>query len=286
MIDTTLKAYATQQAGCLALSFTLAVGLLLFGGSQTQTAGARENLPARDASPRDASAFGRQSGGKSNGGNVGPVRGRIEGQARVVDGDTIVVSGVRVRLEGIDAPEASQTCTTFPGRDLGIADGQDGGKNWACGRAATTELNHMIADRTVTCDDRGLDKYGRVLGTCRVGNLNINAEMVRRGYAWAFVRYSHTYVALEVEAKAAKVGIWSGEAIPAWDYRAGRWQTAKETAPDGCAIKGNVTANGRIYHLPWSPWYEKVRMDGNRDKRWFCSEAEALNAGWRPAQVH
>ena len=285
MIDTTIKVYATRQAGSLALAAGLAVGLLLFGGSQARTAGARET-----ASPRSGSA----SGGPTPGSIPGSIPGPIHGKAHVVDGDTIVVAGVRIRLEGIDAPEQSQTCTTGGGPDVGKAGGTAGrtvggpvgGTVWACGLAATAELVRMIADHPVTCDDRGLDKYGRVLATCRVGRLDINAEMVRRGYAWAFVRYSHTYVALEAEARTAKIGIWSGEATPAWDYRAGRWQAAQETAPAGCAIKGNVTAKGRIYHLPWSPWYEKVRMDGGRNKRWFCSEAEAVNAGWRPAQIY
>ena len=46
-----------------------------------------------------------------------------------------------------------------------------------------------------------------------------------------------------------------------------------------------MTGKGRIYHLPWSPWYDNVKMDGDRGKRWFCTEAEALAAGWRPAQT-
>ena len=60
------------------------------------------------------------------------------------------------------------------------------------------------------------------------------------------------------------------------------------TTPEGCTIKGNVTWTGaRIYHLPWSPWYEAVKMDAaslqRKGKRWFCSEAEATAAGWRPS---
>ena len=44
-----------------------------------------------------------------------------------------------------------------------------------------------------------------------------------------------------------------------------------------------ITKNGRIYHMPWSPWYGRVKIDTARGERWFCSEAEALAAGWRPA---
>jgi hypothetical protein len=77
--------------------------------------------------------------------------------------------------------------------------------------------------------------------------------------------------------------VWQGYAEAPWDFRRDEWQVAEVTAPKGCAIKGNVSAHGRIYHMPWDPWYDKVRMDESRGKRWFCSEAEAIAAGWRPA---
>ena len=75
--------------------------------------------------------------------------------------------------------------------------------------------------------------------------------------------------------------------MPAWDYRAqalGRRRAHRR--PSGCAIKGNVTKSGRIYHMPWSPWYAQIRIEPDKGKRWFCTEAEALAAGWRPVQVH
>jgi hypothetical protein len=58
---------------------------------------------------------------------------------------------------------------------------------------------------------------------------------------------------------------------------------AEQQAPDGCAIKGNITENGHIYHMPWSPWYGRVKVDPAQGERWFCSEAEAKSAGWRSA---
>ena len=202
-----------------------------------------------------------------------PPSGVVSGQARIIDGDTIDIDGTRIRLEGIDAPEAAQTCT-----------GADG-EAWACGREATREMAAMTRDRSVDCTSRGLDKYGRMLGICFTGGVDLNAEMVKRGYAWAFVRYSVRYVAEETAARAARLGIWQGPAIPAWEYRAQRWTVVAAVAPQGCAIKGNVSAQGHIYHMPWSPWYEKVSMKQDAGKRWFCSEAEAMAAGWRPANT-
>ncbi|HRD75016.1 MAG TPA: thermonuclease family protein [Hyphomicrobiaceae bacterium] len=198
----------------------------------------------------------------------------IAGMARVLDGDTVEISGVRIRLEGIDAPEAAQRCTH---RVIGT---------WACGAAATNELVRLVDGKPLTCTPLGTDKYGRTLATCHLGTLDVNAEMVRLGLAWAFVKYSTTYVSVEAEARAKKVGVFQTDTMTPWDFRAGTWRTAEEKAPAGCAIKGNVTANGRIYHMPWSPWYAKIRMDLDKGKRWFCSEEEAIAAGWRPAMSH
>lgn len=198
----------------------------------------------------------------------------VAGHVRVIDGDTIEVDGTRVRLEGIDAPEAGQRCTR---RLLG---------RWPCGTAATAALERLVEGRTVRCEDRGVDKYGRMLGICRAGAIDINAWMVRKGLAWAFVRYSRAYVNEEAAARAERVGIWQADTQTAWDYRASRWTAVAQAAPEGCAIKGNITRNGRIYHMPWSPWYAQIRIDPDKGKRWFCTESEAIAAGWRPVESH
>jgi endonuclease YncB( thermonuclease family) len=197
----------------------------------------------------------------------------LAGAARVVDGDTLDVGGERVRLEGIDAPEMAQSCGRQP---VGT---------WSCGSAAANALARLIASRELVCERRGVDKYGRTLGVCFVGGADVNAQMVRDGMAWAFVKYSTSYVAEEALARAQRVGIWQGAAEPAWEFRHKRWAGAEVAAPSGCAIKGNVSARGHVYHLPWSPWYDKVKIDAAKGERWFCNEAEALAAGWRPARA-
>jgi endonuclease YncB( thermonuclease family) len=203
-----------------------------------------------------------------------PAAGTIRGSARVIDGDTLDIADIRIRLEGIDAPEAGQTCKR---KWIG---------SWPCGAVATTALARMVENRGVSCEPRSLDKYGRTLAVCFVDGKDINAQMVRQGHAWAFVKYSQSYVKEEAQARAESLGIWQAESQPAWDYRAKRWAAAEEKAPEGCAIKGNITRNGKIYHMPWSPWYAQIKIEPDKGKRWFCSEAEALTAGWRPVQVH
>jgi endonuclease YncB( thermonuclease family) len=203
-----------------------------------------------------------------------PGAAAVEGRARVLDGDTIEIASTRIRLEGIDAPEGGQTCP------------RAGGGIWRCGQEAAAELQKLIGRASVRCESRGTDTYGRTLGICFVGATDINAEMIRRGFAWAFVKYSRTYVTEEADARKRGIGIWQAPTTTAWDYRAGRWSTADNAIPGDCPIKGNITSNGRIYHMPWSPWYEKVRIDEGKGERWFCTEREALAAGWRPANIN
>jgi endonuclease YncB( thermonuclease family) len=195
----------------------------------------------------------------------------LAGPARIVDGDTIEIAGQRIRLEGIDAPEMGQDCATASG------------ETWPCGRDAAKVLGALTKSRDVACDHRGTDKYGRMLAICYADGLDLNAEMVRGGYAWAFVKYSVEYAGTEADARAAKAGVWQGKAEAPWDFRHKGWQAAEASAPQGCAIKGNISGNGQIYHVPWSPWYGKVKIDEARGERWFCSEADAIAAGWRAA---
>jgi endonuclease YncB( thermonuclease family) len=196
----------------------------------------------------------------------------ISGVARVVDGDTIRLGDTRIRLHGIDAPESDQSCNA-----------RDGG-TWPCGKEATRVLSDMLAGHVVTCEPTTLDRYGRTVARCFLGGADIQADMVHRGLAWAFVKYSRDYVGQEAEARAAGLGVWQAETTPAWDYRAMRWAEYDKTAPAGCPIKGNVNGHGaKIYHLPWGRDYAKVKIDLSKGKRWFCSEGEAEQAGWRPA---
>ncbi|MDW9542661.1 thermonuclease family protein [Sinorhizobium meliloti] len=189
---------------------------------------------------------------------------------RVVDGDTIELNGIVYRLHGIDAPEAGQKCK----KPQGIA--------WDCGKAAISALEELVLGQTVNCDDRGQDGYGRTIAVCKVGGDDINATMVATGHAWAFRKYSNDYVGLEEEAHQKHIGVWITEQqTPPWNYRAEKWAVAQQEAPDGCPIKGNISENGHIYHTPWSPWYKKTKVNVEQGERWFCDEAEAINAGWR-----
>ena len=208
----------------------------------------------------------------------GTTRAHLSGIARVLDGDTIEIGSDRVRLWGIDAPEGRQICL-------------DGSRRWPCGRRAAQALAGRIDSRSVVCEER--DHDGRIIAVCRHGGRDINAWLVREGWALAYRRYSRAYVKEESAAKAAKRGLWRGEFVPPWDWRRGKRlhiadRDARHTASRdrrACNIKGNIgRSNGRrIYYLPGDPVYAKTRISTSHGERWFCTESEARAAGWRRA---
>jgi endonuclease YncB( thermonuclease family) len=129
------------------------------------------------------------------------------GVASVIDADTIEIHGERIRLHGIDAPESSQTCLDANGR------------SWRCGQRAALALQDMIGRRTVTCDERDVDRYGRIVGRCLVGEVDIDKWLVAQGLALAYRRYSLDYVAAEDKAREARRGMWAGTFEPPWEWR-------------------------------------------------------------------
>lgn len=188
---------------------------------------------------------------------------------QVVDGDTLKIGTVTYRLHGIDTPEPGQRCNEF------------GGGTWPCGDLATRHLERLIDGAAVACDDRGSDDYDRVIAVCFANTTNINAQLVLDGMAWAFRTYSNDFVPEEGTARQKGVGIWQTPTQTAEDYRRERWTVAEQEAPEGCPIKGNISRNGQIYHAPWSPWYTRTKVSVEQGEQWFCSEREALDAGWR-----
>ena len=149
----------------------------------------------------------------------------LAGKARVIDGDTIEVAGVRVRLWGVDAPEKRQSC-------------RSGRKTWSCGGLAEAALRSRSAD--LRCQEKGKDRYGRVLAVCYEGRDDVNAWLVSEGWALAYRQFAKAYVPQEAEAKAQKRGVHRGEFIAPWDWRRGKRLPALE--PQGTEGAGAVAA--------------------------------------------
>ena len=123
----------------------------------------------------------------------------ISGRAKIIDGDSLEVAGERIRLFGIDAPEARQQC-----RDLQGAD-------YVCGRDAARILTALIGGRPVSCTLVTHDRYARDVATCQAEGRDLGEAMVRAGYARDYVRHSRgRYAASERDARAARRDIWAG----------------------------------------------------------------------------
>lgn len=104
-------------------------------------------------------------------GLVAAAPAEVAGSAHVVDGDTFSVGAERVRLWGVDAPEARQVC-------------QDAkGQGYACGEVARDQFVRLIGGRAVRCEVRDRDPYGRAVSRCQAGSVDLGEAMVRAGWA-------------------------------------------------------------------------------------------------------
>lgn len=134
--------------------------------------------------------------------------------ARVVgisDGDTVTVLAegnkrIKIRLQGIDAPERSQ----------------------AFGMRSRQNLAKMIFGKNIQIKSQGLDKYQRTLGTIILDDEDINEQQIKDGFAWFYRRYEKDltpeqaarYEEAETDAKNNQRGLWAdANPTPPWDYR-------------------------------------------------------------------
>ena len=125
---------------------------------------------------------------------------------KIVDGDTIVLNGEKIRFSGIDTPELNQTC-------------MNGDKKVFCGKSAKMLLIKKIGNETPECISEGKDTYKRTLAECFVNGESLSAFLVRSGYAFAYRKYSDKFVKDEEFAKKNKLGMWSMKFQYPWDFR-------------------------------------------------------------------
>ena len=128
---------------------------------------------------------------------------------RVIDGDTVKIGTVVHRLYGIDSPELKQQCTLKEG------------KRWNCGEAAKAFLQNLAQKSKVACKTVSYDRYRRNVSLCYTqSGVNLNALMVRRGFALAYRRYGgDDYNDEEAAARTNKEGLWRGRFMPPWQWR-------------------------------------------------------------------
>lgn len=206
----------------------------------------------------------------------------INGQAVALDGDTLEMTGQRLRLVESDAPELRQTCK----RD---------GAEWACGAQARDQLASIIAGQEVICEGRQPAPDNALLATCRAGDVQLAEAMVGAGLAVVTPEGEATLAHLQERVKRHRLGIWAGDfdspdvwrnanpkaGLPPVRAAAARNESGRTKVyrnAFGCTIKGNDSRRmgELIYYLPGMKYY-----DGTRPEALFCTEEEAQAAGFR-----
>lgn len=212
---------------------------------------------------------------------------RLNGKVtNVVDGDTIDVQfengkKERVRLVLVDTPETKHP--TKPVQPFG-PEASNFTKQLLTGKDVELELD--VQER---------DKYGRILAYVYIDGKMINKLLLKKGLARVAVyppntRYVDEFYAIQKQAQKQKLGIWSIE-----DYVTDRGyittegntessknnnSTSTSTSCKNPKIKGNINSKGdKIYHVPSGQYY-----DVTKPEELFCTEQEAINAGYRKSQ--
>ncbi len=206
---------------------------------------------------------------------------------RVIDGDTIELEGgEKVRYIGIDTPE-----TVDPRKPV-----------QCFGLEASQKNKELVAGKRVWLvkDITDRDRYGRLLRYVYLGDpedpnsMFVNLELVKEGFAHSYsyppdIARQQEFVTAESSARSGQKGLWSkcleGNITPFISIQPGD-TVLGDVAPTGsCVIKGNIGSTGeKIYHLPGCGSYEKTSIDETHGEHWFCSEDEAIKAGWRKAK--
>ncbi|MFA7415432.1 MAG: thermonuclease family protein [Rhizobium sp.] len=142
----------------------------------------------------------------------------FSGPFSAIDGDTLTTEDGKARLAGIDAPEISQMC-------------EQSGEDWPCGVAARQRLSSIASTPNFGCKGGVTDRYGRWLVRCRAAGADVNATLVREGFA---VSYG-AYAAEEAAARRQGVGIWAGSFERPQDWRRAH---QADVAGDGFTVSG------------------------------------------------
>lgn len=221
--------------------------------------------------------------------------------AAVVDGDTIKVDyhgkTTSVRLIGVNTPE-----TVDPRKDVECF-----------GEEASQFLRSLLEGKAVRLEpdisqsDR--DKYDRLLRYIYLDGEDVSLTIIQNGYGYEYtynVPYQKQvrYRAAQTEAENGKRGLWADGVCTKSEPVATKPQTpenepantskpqntapvvtAPATSTQHCKIKGNISSSGeKIYHMPGQQFYDKTVVDTSKGERWFCTEQEAVNAGWRKSK--
>jgi micrococcal nuclease len=283
-----LKALSTKQKILAGVgAFILGIALLPSGQpiDTQQSETTRTNI-VQEAPTQESSAIEKPT-------EVATVTTALNGSvsyevSKVIDGDTIDVSigGVteRVRMIGVNTPETVDP--RKPVECFGVEASKQA-KSLMTGKRVVLEADATQGER---------DTYGRLLRYVFLEDgTNVNLLMIKSGFAYEYTynlpyKYQKEFKEAQSEASTGKIGLW-GDVCQETSVQTSNDTDASEAVPvvapvsdSSCVIKGNIsTKNEKIFHVPGCGSYSKTVIDESEGERWFCSEQEALNAGWRKA---
>lgn len=196
----------------------------------------------------------------------------------VIDGDTFKVNIdgkiETVRLIGINTPETVDP--RKPVECFGV-EASNKAKSLLSGKKVLLESDISQGER---------DIYGRLLRYAFLEDgTNFNLLMIEEGFAFEYTyiipyKYQTEFKAAQKTAMNAKAGLWADDACQT--DTAAQHQLTND--PNACVIKGNINLQGeKIYHMIGCASYDKTVIDESAGEKWFCTEQEALDAGWRKA---
>lgn len=174
---------------------------------------------------------------------------------RVIDGDTFIIgegelAGREIRLNNINAPEL----------------------NNCGGPESKAYLESLISGKSLRLEAVAKDKFNRPLAVAYLGDILVNKEIVLNGWA-DFISgassVSDLVKSASDEAKKNRVGIFGSLCL----------QTQNPDNPK-CLIKGNNREGKKTYFFPGCLNYSNVDLNLDDGDRWFCTEAEAQQAGF------
>lgn len=215
----------------------------------------------------------------------------------VIDGDTIKINYYGkeelVRLIGVNTPEVDGPYTDAEcfGNEASAISKDYLENQWVIIRGDATQGNR--------------DKYDRLLRYVSLAGTDFGGFLIERGYAYEYTyetAYDRrgVYLLLQQDAENNNRGLWAAGVCDASDEEEEVMveedtdtstdeiiivpDNSNNTTEEACLnIKGNISlyTGERIYHLPWQKYYNNTVISPEYGERYFCTEEEAINAGWR-----
>ncbi|OGD78472.1 hypothetical protein A2368_00040 [Candidatus Collierbacteria bacterium RIFOXYB1_FULL_49_13] len=170
----------------------------------------------------------------------------------VIDGDTLVLAGkTRVRLRQMDAPELE----------------------YCGGEEAKKALEELVLNKKVVLSELIPDQRGRGMALVYVGDRLVNEAMLKSGWA----RFHHDTTSKNEELKQTAKRVESEEL-----GLFAKCQSQDTPDKEGCVVKGNIDPQGgtKRYYVPGCAQYKYTIVEKDLGEAWFCSEKEAVKAGY------